>query len=112
MATAPTLPLVSVDEYLNSSYEPDMEFVDGVLIPRGMPTIAHSLLQKLLLFWFADFEDELSFEAMQEFARRLSSGRATGSRILCFVRGRFPRGVCVTLCLWSVIEVQCTKRFR
>ena len=49
MANAPTLPLVSVEEYLNTSYEHDMEFVDGVLIERGMPTQAHSILQSLIV---------------------------------------------------------------
>src|SRR5438105_3551590 len=40
MAVVPSPPLVSVDEYLNSSYHPDVEYVDGVLVERGMPTIA------------------------------------------------------------------------
>ncbi len=49
MATAPVAPLVSMDEYLTSSYEHDVDFVDGVLVERGMPTITHSLLQAILL---------------------------------------------------------------
>ena len=49
MASAPALPLVSVDEYLNASYEQDMEYVDDLV--RGMPTIAHNLLERILLFW-------------------------------------------------------------
>ena len=48
MASAPTVPLVSVEEYLNTSYEHDMEFVDGVLVERGMPTPAHSALQMIV----------------------------------------------------------------
>jgi Uma2 family endonuclease len=48
MATAPTLPLVSVEEYLNTSYEHDMEFVDGVLLERSMPTPAHARLQMIV----------------------------------------------------------------
>jgi Uma2 family endonuclease len=66
MASAPTLPLVSVDEYLNTSYEYDMEYVDGVLVERGMPTLAHSLLQRLLMSWFARFDEEMGFMALQE----------------------------------------------
>src|SRR4051812_6546936 len=34
MAAAPTVPPVSVDEYMNTSYRPDVEFVDGVLVER------------------------------------------------------------------------------
>jgi len=48
MASAPTLPLVSVEEYLRTGYEHDMEFVEGVLIERGMPTPAHSALQTIV----------------------------------------------------------------
>jgi hypothetical protein len=28
--------LISVEEYLNTSYEPDMEYVDGVLVGRNI----------------------------------------------------------------------------
>jgi Uma2 family endonuclease len=66
MASAPTLPLVSVDEYLNTSYQPDLEYVDGVLVERGIPTLAHSLLQRLLMNWFARFDEQMGFMALQE----------------------------------------------
>jgi Uma2 family endonuclease len=49
MSSAPTVPLVSVEEYLNTSYEHDMEFVDGVLVERGMPTPAHAFLQGIVI---------------------------------------------------------------
>lgn len=66
MATAPAVPLVSVDEYLNASYEPEMEYVNGVLIEKGMPTVPHNLLERVLLFWFAQFEQQLRFKVMHE----------------------------------------------
>ena len=66
MATAPILPLVSVEEYLNSSYTPDMEYVDGVLIERGVPTIPHSLLQMILIQFFAQFQETMRFVALPE----------------------------------------------
>lgn len=40
-------PLVSVDEYLNTSYEHDMEFVEGVLVERGILTPAHPCCKHL-----------------------------------------------------------------
>lgn len=49
MATAPTLPFVSVEEYLNNSYEPDMEYVDGALIERNVGKRKHSRIQGLIL---------------------------------------------------------------
>jgi Uma2 family endonuclease len=66
MASAPTLPLVSVDEYLSTSYEPDLEYVDGTLVERGMPTAFHALLQRILLLHFCQFEQQFNFVALPE----------------------------------------------
>src|SRR5207253_2349192 len=38
--------LISVDEYLNSSYDPDVEYVDGVLVERNVGDLLHSLTQR------------------------------------------------------------------
>ena len=40
--------LVSVEEYLSTSYKPNCEYVDGVLYPKPMPTWMHGLLQSHL----------------------------------------------------------------
>lgn len=49
MATLPThdsaVPLVPVEEYLSTVYEPDCEFVDGQLEVRNMGEYDHGLLQ-------------------------------------------------------------------
>jgi Uma2 family endonuclease len=37
--------LISVEEYLNTSYEPDMEYVDGVLEERNVGDWLHSAVQ-------------------------------------------------------------------
>src|ERR1035438_182336 len=47
MAARP-LTLVSEQEYLGSSYQPDYEFEDGVLIERNVGTEKHSWLQAAL----------------------------------------------------------------
>jgi len=44
--------LVSLDEYLNTAYEPDREFVDGFLVERNEGTQRHSLLQSLVIMYF------------------------------------------------------------
>lgn len=66
MATAPTLPLVPVDEYLQSSYRPDVEYVDGCLVERSVPTYLHSLLEAILIAYFRKFEKECKFKALPE----------------------------------------------
>lgn len=66
MATAPTSELVSVDEYLNSSYRPDVEYVDGHLVERSVPTYLHSLLQAILIAHFRQFEQQCRFKVLPE----------------------------------------------
>jgi Uma2 family endonuclease len=42
--------LISVEEYLNTSYDPDVEYVDGVLVERNVGEWVHSLVQSNLIF--------------------------------------------------------------
>lgn len=66
MATAPTTPVVSVDEYLNTSYSPDVEFVNGRLVEKGMPTRFHQLLSAILLEWFRRYEKQYRIKALAD----------------------------------------------
>jgi Uma2 family endonuclease len=66
MATAPTIPTVPVDDYLNTSYHPDVEYVDGVLVERGMPTPAHGALQLIVGAFLSRYAEEFSFEVLTE----------------------------------------------
>ena len=50
-----TSTLVSLDEYLQSAYEPDREFVDGVLLERHVGTQRHGMLQALLAMFFGQY---------------------------------------------------------
>lgn len=52
MATSPTTQ-VSVEEYLNTDYEPDCEYVDGVLEERNVGEIDHGFVQSRFghIFW-------------------------------------------------------------
>jgi hypothetical protein len=58
------MPLLSVDEYLNSSYRPDMEYVDGVLVERGEPTIVHGLFQVILGAHFSTYRKQFRFAVL------------------------------------------------
>ena len=53
MATQPIdEPLVTVEEYLHTSYEPECDYVDGSLEDRNVGEYEHGLLQSLLSFLF------------------------------------------------------------
>ena len=49
MAATPDSPAVSVEEYLSTCYDPDMEFVDGALVERNIGDWLHSLVQSSVL---------------------------------------------------------------
>ncbi|HYP14380.1 MAG TPA: Uma2 family endonuclease [Bryobacteraceae bacterium] len=75
MATAPTLPFVSVEEYLRTHYEPRCEYLDGVLKPKALPDYIHSKLQKLLLLFLAAQEQRLGIEGLPELHARITPTR-------------------------------------
>jgi Uma2 family endonuclease len=53
MATAT---LLGIDEYLNTSYRPDREYIDGELRQRHVAEWDHARVQYLLAAWFANHE--------------------------------------------------------
>ena len=69
MATA-AAPL-SVDEYLNTSYEPECEYVDGELIPKAMGTTDHSELQSRLAHLLYRYQESRVCRVMSEQSLRL-----------------------------------------
>lgn len=51
--------LVSVEEYLKTSYSPDCDYVDGEVIPRNLGESKHSGAQREILFVLAERYPEL-----------------------------------------------------
>lgn len=106
MASLPDSPLVSVDEYLNSSYYPDMEFVDGVLVERSMPTALHAAFQALLAAYFRMYRSEFRLAVYTE--PRTQIIERSRYRIPDVMLGPLPveRGRAATKVPWAVIEIQ------
>ncbi len=48
----PASTLVSVEEYLNTSYEPDCDYVDGRVVERNLGELDHSDLQSEIVVYF------------------------------------------------------------
>ena len=44
---------VSVEDYVNTSYDPDVEYVDGVLVERNVGDLLHSLIQRNIIIAFS-----------------------------------------------------------
>lgn len=58
--------LVPVGEYLSTSYRPDCEYLDGVILERHLGERDHSTLQKRLTMHFGNRETELGVEILPE----------------------------------------------
>jgi Uma2 family endonuclease len=63
---AATTNLISVEEYLKTTTDPDCEYVAGVLEERAVGELDHASWQKALLRWFASHEAEWGIRAYAE----------------------------------------------
>lgn len=67
--------MLSIDEYLNTSYEPDCDFVDGALVERNLGKKFHSRFQIALGSYFFVREKQLPIRGYTEQRVRLSPTR-------------------------------------
>jgi len=104
MAVVPTITLVSADEYLNSSYHPDMEYVDGVLVERSVPTGSHGLLQHILGVYFEPYCEQFEFEPLPEVRTQIIERARYRIPDLMLCPLPVPAGV-MTAVPWAVIEI-------
>ena len=81
-----TATLVSVSEYLATSYRPDRDYVDGELLERNVGEWDHSRLQALLLKHLLQYEETFGLLVVAEQRVQVTASRF---RIpdLCVVRG-------------------------
>lgn len=63
--------LISLKEYLNTSYSPDREYRDGVLMERNVGTRGHSLLQIRLGSYFNRRRNQWKIEVFTELRIRV-----------------------------------------
>ena len=75
MAASPHPALITMEEYLASSYEPDFEFVDGVLEEKNMGEWPHSFLQVAIGHWFFSHRAEWKINVLAEYRTRTSTSR-------------------------------------
>jgi Uma2 family endonuclease len=63
--------LISLEEYLSTSYSPDREYRDGVVLERNLGTKSHSLLQIALGAYFRRRRKQWRIEAFTELRIRV-----------------------------------------
>jgi Uma2 family endonuclease len=74
MAATAQVTHVPVEVYLNSSYEPDAEYVDGVIEERPMGEWDHSSWQHAIELWFAQHAKEWSIHVRPELRVQVQPG--------------------------------------
>lgn len=73
MAAAPVL--LSIEEYLRTSYHPDADYVDGEIEERNLGEYEHSKIQTLIAFLFTLHQKEWKTNAIVEQRIRIASNR-------------------------------------
>jgi Uma2 family endonuclease len=63
---------LSITDYLNTTYDPDLEYVDGRLVERNVGTWEHGRLIILLGIWFGQYEQEWSIQTATDVRTRVS----------------------------------------
>lgn len=105
MAALPNAPsLVSVEEYLSTSYEPEVEFVDGVLVDRGMPTELHGIFQLLLGAYLLSFSEQFGFAVSSETRTEVVKRRRYRVPDIVVAPVPVEEGV-ITRVPWIIIEI-------
>jgi Uma2 family endonuclease len=105
MAALPNPAYVPVEEYLNSSYSPDAEYVDGTLVDRGMPTLTHGIFQILLGVYFHAYRKQYRYAVLSEARTRIVQGLRYRLPDIMLCPVPLPTGKIVTTIPWAVIEI-------
>ncbi|AXC11471.1 protein of unknown function DUF820 [Acidisarcina polymorpha] len=77
---------VSIEEYLSTAYEPDMDYVDGQLEERNVGEYEHNIAQWAVLNWFRQHDKEWRTRSVQEQRTRLTPSRVRIPDVSVFPR--------------------------
>ncbi len=77
---------VSLEEYLGTSYEPDLDYVDGELEERNVGEFDHTIMQRAILFWFYLRERDWRIRSLQEQRTRVGSTKVRLPDVSVFSR--------------------------
>jgi Uma2 family endonuclease len=67
--------LVSVEEYLHTTYHPDCDYLDGELLERNLGERDHGRLQSRIIMWLGARERALGIVSMVEVRLRINRER-------------------------------------
>lgn len=74
---------VSLEEYLNTSYRPDVEYIDGELQQRNVGEIEHAKMILAVLLWFCRTTPGMANSNIAGRARAGEAGALSYSGCVC-----------------------------
>jgi Uma2 family endonuclease len=81
---------ISLDEYLNTVYRPDREYLDGELIEKNMGKWEHSRIQLVLGAWFFQHEQQWQISAATEWRTRTAADTVRIPDVVVVLQGPQP----------------------
>jgi Uma2 family endonuclease len=103
MTTATHLP-ISVSEYLHTSYQPDCDYVDGVIEERNLGELDHAAVQEELLAWLRQNRSEWGIRTYPEIRVQTTETRFRIADI-CIVSVSAPREQIIQTPPVAIIEI-------
>jgi Uma2 family endonuclease len=100
----PSRTLVSVDEYLHTSYDPDCDYVDGAIVERNVGELDHSDLQAEIVVYFRSRLRSRGVHAFPEQRVQISRSRFRVPDV-CVVAGTKPTDQIFTAPPFIAIEI-------
>ena len=91
--TVETKALVSVEEYLHTSYEPDCDYVDGELVERNVGERNHSICQGLIYAYFLANRERWNIYPLIELRTQVRRNRFRIPDVCVFLGGPPPERV-------------------
>jgi Uma2 family endonuclease len=67
--------LISVEEYLRTSYRPDCDYIEGEVLERNVGKKKHSYAQGKIVSWLDRRKDSLKLEALPELRMLVAAGK-------------------------------------
>lgn len=81
----------SLEEYLETTYRPDREYIDGEIREKHMGSWEHSRVQALLVTWFCTNEAAWGTTSATEWRTQVSETRIRLPDVIVTVRRQQPR---------------------
>jgi len=88
MATA-TPAFTTIERYLNTTYRPDRDYVDGETERRNVGELDHNRIQSLLVTWLTNHEEEWRIFPITEQRIQVTSSRVRVADV-CALRAESP----------------------